>query len=105
VAILQAMVGMKGIVLPNDYQTALPWLGEMGVQFKPFAELVYLPQNYERSLTFLCALLIGVIFLPNTQQIAKQFRPNWLWAFGLSGVALGCLLSLNRVSEFLYFQF
>lgn len=105
IEILQAMVGMKGIVFPNEYQTALPWLSEMGVQFKDLSELAYLPQSYRRSFTFLGILLIGVVFLPNTQQIAKQFKPTLGWAVFLGVLAITCLLSLNRISEFLYFQF
>lgn len=105
IAILQAMVGMKGIVFPSEYQTALPWLSEMGLQFKELSELAYLPQNYKQSFTFLGILLLGVIFLPNTQEIAKRFQPTWWWSVFLGGLAVSSLVSLSRISEFLYFQF
>jgi len=105
VAILQAMVGMKGIVFPSEYQAALPWLSNMGVQFEPREELAYLPGNLKLSITSLCGLLLGVLFLPNTQQIAKQFKPTWWWSLLLGSLAVVCLVSLNRISEFLYFQF
>jgi alginate O-acetyltransferase complex protein AlgI len=103
--IVKATVGIKGIVLVNDVEPALPWLAEMGVQFRPWQELPYLPPNYQQSFVTLGLLLLAVTLLPNTQQIIKQFKPKWWWAMGVSGIALACLLSLNRISEFLYFQF
>ncbi|MEW5860861.1 MAG: MBOAT family protein [Cyanobacteriota bacterium] len=105
VAILQAMVGMRGIVFPSEYQTALPWLSEMGLQFKELSELAYLPQNYKQSFTFLGILLLSVVLLPNTQQIAKRFKPTWWWSVFLACLAVSSLVSLSRISEFLYFQF
>ncbi len=88
VEILQAMVGMKGIAFPSEYQTALPWLSEMGLQFKELSELAYLPQKYKQSFTFLGILLLSVVFLPNTQQIAKRFQPTWWWSVFLGGLAI-----------------
>lgn len=104
--ILKAMVGMKGVVLPGQYHSALPWLDNMGVQFDPtLAKFEYLPSSYKRSIAFLGVLSISVICLPNTQQIAEQFKPTWWWSLLLGGLAISCLVSMNRLSEFLYFQF
>lgn len=100
--LLKAMMGMKGVVLLSEWQGLLPWLAEIGVQFK---ELAYLPPDHNRSLVLLAGLLLSVTLLPNTQEIMKNFKPTWWWALSISGLALSCLLALNRVSEFLYFQF
>jgi alginate O-acetyltransferase complex protein AlgI len=70
-----------------------------------FAELPHLPSNYQQALAQLAVLLGGVMVLPNTQQIMQRFQPSWQWAIALSSVTVLCLISLNRVSEFLYFQF
>ncbi|MGJ3247068.1 MAG: MBOAT family O-acyltransferase [Elainellaceae cyanobacterium] len=105
VDMLMAMAGMKGIVLLQDFQAIAPWLESVGVQFQSWTEFAYLPANYKRNLLMLGVLLIAVVGLPNSQEIVEQFKPNWWWAAAAGGVAAGCLLSLNQVSEFLYFQF
>jgi hypothetical protein len=33
------------------------------------------------------------------------WRPNWAWVSIVSALFLACVFSLNRVTEFLYFQF
>lgn len=108
VHILQAMAGFKGIVLPSVFQSNLSILKQFGVNFKDWQELAYLPSINDSkllSLVILLGLTLGVIFLPNTQQIAQSFKPNCWWALSIGILASLCLLSLNRVSEFLYFQF
>lgn len=105
IEILQAMAGMKGILLPETFKSFLGWLPKGGL-FKGWQELVYLPDIGGRnSIVVLIALMLAVTLLPNSQQIMERFKPTW-WVAGLaSTLALFCLLSLNRVSEFLYFQF
>lgn len=106
VEILQAMAGMKGILLPDFYVSVLGWLQPLGVEFQPRSVFNYLPSLPEPfSLTIVMALLIGVVTLPNTQQIIQRFKPDWRTAFCIASLGVLCLLSLNRVSEFLYFQF
>ncbi|MEB3831293.1 MBOAT family O-acyltransferase [Phormidium sp. CCY1219] len=103
---LQAMMGMKGIILPNIYEGVLGGLKVFGVQFQEWGGFSYLPPlRGQQSFIVLVGLLLGVVFLPNTQEIMQGFKPRWWMAFGVSSLAVFCLLSLNRVSEFLYFQF
>lgn len=96
--IVQAMLGMKQIVLPSGYQNLLQGLSQFGVEFA-----ANIP--YWRNPKVVIVLLLCVTLLPNTQQIMKRFRPNWWWAVGISVIATFSLFSMNRVSEFLYFQF
>jgi alginate O-acetyltransferase complex protein AlgI len=103
--ILQTMAGIKGIVLPGEPQGKLSWLIPFGVQLKGWQELTYLPLGSKESLVILAGLTLGVALLPNTQQILQRFKPTLWWAVCLGAMAAFCLLSLNRVSEFLYFQF
>lgn len=105
VAILQAMLGMKGIVLVSDFKNVLSWLTALGVQFESWREMPYLPDNYKLSLMVLVGVFFIAILTPNTQEIMQKFKPTWWWNVWISGLAIFCLLSLNRVSEFLYFQF
>ncbi|WP_287314543.1 MBOAT family protein [Moorena sp. SIO1G6] len=105
--ILQAMVGLKGVILPTTYQNTLGWLTPLGIQFQEWQDMKRLlpPIGLEKTFMVLFGLILGVTFLPNTQQIMKHFKPSWYWATAIGLIATFCLLSLNRVSEFLYFQF
>lgn len=104
--IIQTMLGLDGVELPRFARGILGWSDAFGVRFLEWSDFNYLPSiGGLPSLIILTALLLGVIFLPNTQQIMKHFQPRWWMAWFVSTLAVFCLLSLNRVSEFLYFQF
>ncbi|MDJ0690389.1 MAG: MBOAT family protein [Xenococcaceae cyanobacterium MO_188.B32] len=104
-SMLQTMLGMKGIVLLKEFESVFSWLGNFGVEFKNWRELAYLPPDYKTSLIILLLTGIVAIFLPNTQQIMQKFKPTWWATIAVSAIAVINLLLLNRVSEFLYFQF
>lgn len=95
--LILAMLGTRQIIIPNSSQNLLQWVSILGVGVGD------LP--YWRDPRAVVGLLLCVTLLPNTQQIMKHFRPNLLWAIAMSFVATLSLLSMNRISEFLYFQF
>ena len=106
--ILQAMVGMHGIVLPGEAKGKLAILSQFGIQLKSWSSLAYIPEvngNKGASIFVLVVLTLCTALLPNTQEILDKFKPTWWWAVGVGLITSACLLSLNRVSEFLYFQF
>ncbi|NEP15363.1 MAG: MBOAT family protein [Leptolyngbya sp. SIO4C1] len=108
IALLQTMSGLNGIVLPGEAQGKLGFLTQYGIQLRSWQALSYLPVlNGSKliSLGALAALTLGVVWLPNTHEIVQRLRPRWWWAAGIGAAAAVSLLSLNRVSEFLYFQF
>jgi alginate O-acetyltransferase complex protein AlgI len=108
IEIIKAMLGMKGIVLPGNPQGKLSFLNQLGIQIQGWKDFAYLPEfngNKAWSLLSLAILMACVVTLPNTQQIAQKVKPTWWWSVLIGGLASVCLLSLNRVSEFLYFQF
>ena len=105
---IQAMIGMKGIVIPGEVRGKLGFLPTFGLQVNSWNKFTYLPSFYDsKLLSFLVlfVLMIGALKLPNTQEIAEKIDFNPFWAFILGLLATYYLLSLNRVSEFLYFQF
>ncbi len=101
VELLRTMAGMKGLALTEGYQVSLQWLTAFGVKFQQ--SYPYMPSK--DKLIILVGLMLWVILLPNTQQVMQWFQPKWWWAVGVGAIAFYCLLSLNQVSEFLYFQF
>jgi len=107
VEMFKAMTGIKPIEMPLAYQGFLGWLSLLGGKFEPWNNFTYLPENLGNNyiLLILLGLMLAVIWLPNNQAIMDWFKPR-LWVACLTSLlALFCLLSLNRVSEFLYFQF
>jgi len=106
IEMVQAMLGIKRFMLPIGYKSVFGWLTPFGVQFKGWQEFPYLPPlGGQKSLLVLGGLILGVILLPNTQDIMKWIKPTVFWAVLVGSLAVFCLVSLNRVSEFLYFQF
>lgn len=105
IALLKAMVGFKGIVIPGNPSSNFSGLSQLGIELKSWGELNYLPAGNAYSLIVLLGLIFAVTLLPNTQQIMDKFKLKW-WSAALIGCTMAIsLLCLNRVSEFLYFQF
>lgn len=79
-----------------------------GLQLKPWGNFQYLPEllgDVKLAILGLGVLILCSVTLPNTQQIVAKLKPTWWWAVGMGIMASLSLLSLNKVSEFLYFQF
>ncbi|MDY7014454.1 MAG: MBOAT family protein, partial [Cyanobacteriota bacterium] len=75
-------------------------------EFKGWQDLIYLPElGGQKSILILLGLLIVVARFPNTQELMQRFKPSVGVAIAIATIATFCFLSLNRVSEFLYFQF
>ncbi|HEY9647432.1 MAG TPA: MBOAT family protein [Chroococcidiopsis sp.] len=104
---LRAMFGLKGIVLPGDREWSVALVNGVGIAIQPWNQLNLPELNDSKmlSLIALAALVAWVALLPNTQQMLARVKPNRRWAIALGGLGGVCLLYLNRVSEFLYFQF
>ena len=119
--ILQGMAGLNGAVLPAAVVRVLPALAAplqaIGVELGLSGGHAFV-QSYSWILA--CAAI--AFLLPNTQQVMVQFQfapgigsgasqrrilwqPNLVWATVVALIAMGGILSLSRVSEFLYYQF
>jgi alginate O-acetyltransferase complex protein AlgI len=84
----------------------LGWLEPIGLQFQGWQNFSKLPDiGGNNCIAILGVLVICVAILPNTQEILHKFQPSWKSAIVISTLAVLCLLSMNRISEFLYFQF
>ncbi len=122
-SIITGMCGANGISLPEIWRGKLGnfgyWLITHHVKFTAMPSFAGLQEVY-----WITAGLIISWFLPNTQQVMDRFvisldsvssgagkiyklkwRPTVAWALILSVMASYSLLSLTKVSEFLYFQF
>jgi D-alanyl-lipoteichoic acid acyltransferase DltB (MBOAT superfamily) len=119
---VQGMLGMNGVILARELESALggvaaPLVGA-GVQFES-AVYLYTVQQW----SWLALLAFISFALPNVQQIMArvqgglmpeglplapgriEWRPRAAWALVIGLGMAWALLALNRVDEFLYFQF
>jgi D-alanyl-lipoteichoic acid acyltransferase DltB (MBOAT superfamily) len=115
---LAGMIGANGIVLPIEWQAKLQHLP--GLSGLPYADLATTFHGREELQT-LAALLALAWLAPNTQELMRRFapalnavgdaggrllwRPSLGWALAIAALTAIPLLQLNRVSEFLYYQF
>ena len=122
VAILRGMAGMNGASVPAVFVMQFPWmraaLESWGVAFMLGGTTRFVLQY-----AWIIALLPLTLFAPNTQEILGRFQPaldfhasaststrlSWRpspsWGMLVSLIVASGLLSLSRVSEFLYYQF
>lgn len=123
--IFNGLTGGFGFGIPNAIGTRLgnlkTLLEQMGMEF-------YLGggSRFIESWSWITIAALITFLLPNTQEIMRNFNPaldfdlkqpplsfmknnpwtpNKEWALTLGIIATLCLLSLNKPSEFLYFQF
>jgi hypothetical protein len=120
--LLAGMVGLNGIALPAAFVPAmgglastLQGLGLVRFELGGGSQLVF-------AWVWSLALLGVALFLPNTQELMRDYRPGldfapkgaanrlrwrpsvaWAWAIGVLSAAGA--LSLSQATEFLYYQF
>ncbi len=102
VKVLGGMFSLDYIVLHPMFESRLSFLSKYGIEFGGMF------QNISGSKMTVVALFIGFIFIllfQNSTEKLNNFKLNYKTAL-LTAVALvGGILSLNKVSEFLYFNF
>ncbi|MEK8020808.1 MAG: MBOAT family O-acyltransferase, partial [Candidatus Parabeggiatoa sp.] len=125
--VLQAMAGMNGIPLPYFF---IGYLGEIGfwlIEQGYFTDGILINNLFAAPLIGVSWLFLSLLltwYAPNTQQFMSRYQPafdiyrgeawrysglQWqptrAWAASTAMIAALAILSLTRVSEFLYFQF
>ncbi len=123
-SILTSMLGGHGLSLPGGRIEEIGWLTQYGFVFDGmFHNVSIAPWEL---IIWISALLLASVALPNTQQIMIRVHPafetykgeiselryQWMewkpsipWIIITSGILLVSIVSLSKVSEFLYFQF
>lgn len=125
-AIVQGMSGSFGVALPEALGARLgswrPLLDQIGLQYYLGGGAQFL-----ETWAWIAVAALVAFGMPNTQEIVSRFKPAldfrrarraagapapWLlwrptrrWAAAIALLAMGSVLSLNRPSDFLYFQF
>jgi len=124
--IMKGMAGLNGVPLPSSIINTLhipqSWMLDHGV----IVGGTFRYGNVHELLVWLVGLFLVVLSFPNAQQIMHQYnpaietykneikplrfamlqwRPTGIWALFSALIFATALLFMNRVSEFLYFQF
>lgn len=117
--ILGAMFGNNGLSLPSAAKPLAQGLAVIGIQ--PVFEGIRWVDSFGLAVLLLAMALTW--WAPNTQEMFRRFepclekvtepqelprlvwQPSLRWSVALAFLMCVCVLSLNRPSEFLYFQF
>lgn len=100
--VLSGMVGLSGIVIKEKLESKLSFLAEWGVEFGKVTEHI---GGSSDSLKWIVVGFILTLFFKNTMEKKSLFELNYKTVL-LSGIAFTSgVLSLSKVSEFLYFNF
>jgi len=101
VKVLKAMFGMSGIVFSSKYTEKLSFLSEYGIEFG-----AWLPNiDGNKSGTWIFVGLIIVLLCKNSMQLKETFKPNkWYLLFSII-IMMYAVSNMNKLSEFLYFNF
>jgi len=101
IKVLKAMFGMSGILFSSKYAEKLAFLQEYGVEFG-----AWLPNiNGNKAGTWIIVAFILVLFFKNSMQLRESFKPNkWYFIFSVV-IMMYAISNMNKLSEFLYFNF
>lgn len=101
--VLSGMFGLNGIVLSEKYEKYLSFLHS-------FKQVTFgnITQHVGDDSIILIWLIIGfilILFFKNSNQKLENFKFNYITILLSIALFIGSILSLNKVSEFLYFNF
>lgn len=99
--ILRAMAGMSGVALP---EALAPYLTGLGVGSNSLGELA-MNQYIFQAIPALLVFIIVVLVMKNSTQLGKNFKPGPASSMFIAVIMIASILSLTRISEFLYFNF
>ncbi|ABM03431.1 membrane bound O-acyl transferase, MBOAT family protein [Psychromonas ingrahamii 37] len=96
------MFSLENIVLPNILATKLSFLSNYDIEFGGFVENIQ--GDYYTPLWLIIGFILVLLF-KNSIEKGKEFKPNYKTLILTLIYLLVGLLSLNKVTEFLYFNF
>ena len=100
IRVLKGMFGLNGVILPRIGIKSVGALKDFG--FKVGSYLY--PDDY-----FLIVMFVGVFWaihkLHNTSELEKTFKPQTKVAMACGIAFVLCLFGMNRITEFIYFNF
>lgn len=100
--VIKGMLGFNGIILPESYEQKLAFLSNYGIIFKTLS----FSNARLTDLIMIFGALCATLLLPNSFYWKERFlRQPILWGALSSAAFVTCVLNLDAVTEFLYYQF
>lgn len=100
--VLQAMFGLKGIILPTQLR---PFLSQVAPAYITFGNFLEQTRGKLYTIPVLIILCLATMKLSNTGEIRKEFDYNYKWALILAICLATSIMGISRNSPFLYFNF
>jgi D-alanyl-lipoteichoic acid acyltransferase DltB (MBOAT superfamily) len=100
--VLKGMVSLNEIVLPDVLSSKLVFLSQAGIKFGPW--LWNITGGIDTYI-FLTIVFIIIMFTKNSIKMLDSFKPNTTYAFVTALLFVISLFNMNKISEFLYFNF
>lgn len=102
IKVLGSMFSLENIILPNLLESKLQFLKSFGITFGAF--VANIGGNHYTPLWFIAGFIL-VLGFRNSMEKMANFKPNFMLAFLTIFCFVYGVLSMNQVSEFLYFNF
>ena len=102
IKVLKGMFGFSGIVLPDKIESFLNILKDYRVDFSEFW-LIDIDGDNWTPIWIIIAFII--IFMKNSNILLQKFNPNFKTVIYTAVLASFSILSLSKISQFLYFNF
>jgi len=100
--VLKGMGGLNGFSLPEMIASKLPVLKKYGLEFQPFMESI----KFSWLIFVYIALAFALVLIfKNSVDLIRQHQRSYKTAFYSSLLFFIGVMSMNRTSEFLYFNF
>ncbi len=102
IKVLSSMFSLKDIVLPKALESKLAFLKDYNIDFGYFG--VHIGAKIDTILWLISAFIIVLLFKSSSEHL-KSFKLSYTTAIFTGIMLLAGIISLNKVSEFLYFNF
>ena len=102
IKVLDSMFSLDNVVLPKVFENKLAFLNEYAINFGYFG--IHIGANLN-TIVWLSMVFIIVLFFRSSSEQLKHFKLNYTTAIFTGLMLLSGIVSLNKVSEFLYFNF
>jgi len=102
IKVLKGMAGMNGVILPEKLAGPLQFLGQWNIQFGAgnYPELMS-----KTTLLLIFVFLVVVGWFKNSLELKDEFQINFKTVLFSAFFFVVAVLSMNRLSAFLYFNF
>jgi hypothetical protein len=102
--VLGGMIGLNGVILSEKLAIKLSFLQSHGIRFNS-DWLSHAGLSHTKDFLIVIGMVVFVVVMKNSQEWEEKLKPNLFMQIAIAFILSLGILSLSKVSEFLYFQF